>query len=258
MNRKVVWLISLLTIWMAAAVLWMGFTLPAMTGVTPIENHLVGSATGRNPLSQKAEQQSVAESTPLTLKSLVNSDELLIDDEIIKSWQHWVANKSQGAPVRLVVTGYQLSEEDDHTALGRAKAFKLAIEKEELMDFVLVEEFRDNLPKKDDIIQDVVGVSIVRYTPGENNNFFIETSPELLNGEINKLQRMANVIQSSRGLFMELTYCTKDAYESLEKNRNKIRELKDELKKFGIPRHKIIGNLQKCDADTAKIILELK
>lgn len=258
MNRNVVWLISLLIIWMAAAVLWMGFTLPIMTGFSPVENHLTGSDISTNFPVETRNNSSISTTTPPTLKSQVNSEDLLINEQIIESWQRWVANKSQGDPVRLVVTGYQLSDEKDHTALGRAKAFKQAIEKEDFMDFVLVEEFRDNLPEKADILQDVVGVSIVRYMPGVNNNFFIETSPELLNGEIDKLQRMANIIQSSRGLFLELTYCTKDPYESLEENRNKIRELKSELKKIGIPRHKIIGNLQDCGTDTTKIILELK
>jgi hypothetical protein len=257
MNQKVIWLISLLFIWTAAAVLWMGFTLPKMTGYTPG----FGDGSGRPGSSFYFQTDSNANernlfSPPPSLNSPVNSKRLLADRKLVESWKNWVQQQSQGNPVRLVVTGYQLTEESANTAMGRAKGFKNLFEKNDFTDFILVEEYRDNLIEKNGVLQDVIGISLVKYLPDRENNLLIETTPDRIKEEKERIQRMAVIIRASKGHFLELNYCTSKAYEALENNRSEIRKLKDELNEIGIPRHKIIGNLQECES--VKPIVQLK
>ena len=258
MNQKVAWLIGLLIVWMTVAVIWMGFTLPAMTGYAPGVEILIQSPLAAESMSGTGDEEYTAPLSAPSLNSPMNSHELLATQDRIENWKEWVKRQSEGHPVRLVVTGYQLNEEKAHTAIGRAKVFKNTFDNSDSLDFVLVEEYKDNIVEENGILLDVIGVSIVKDFPGDDIKFRIESTAKNLDEEIEKIQRISALIQASGGHFLELTYCKKNAYEDLEENRDRIRRLKNELMEIGVPRHKIIGNLQDSPSDTPKIIIELK
>lgn len=258
MNRKVIWLVTLLLLWTSVGVLWMGFTLPEITGYSPFLEEIEAYPNRNNRGVQATNEKSFPDGVPPAISSTRNSVELDMDRKQVELWYDWIQKETGSRSFKMIVTGYQLSSENKHTALGRAKAFQSRFDQFDSIDMVLVEEYRDNISLHGDDLRDVIGVSLVERSSPIKHDFTLETSPGNLINEKEYLARLSSAIQSSQGNYVELTFCVREAYNSLEKNRRIIRNIKDELKEFGIPRHKIIGNLEECKLDTGKIILQIK